>query len=201
MALINTSILPQKFEAVRDAIAAILATELANQYAIDNTYPNITKIWVERCIMFQSDEVPTVNVNIDRGDYLNKTQVDVQGTYLFNVDVYTQSDSTADISGDQASMLLMSKILGMCRYILSAPPYNKLGFTDNTVRNTMVNWIRVVEKAAIQDALSNVVGRLQFSVSVNEYVNGGQGVPLNIYTSVSKLGSTEKGFFYSHTDS
>ena len=61
MALITQIIEEQGFEKVRDAIGAVLKTELANQKTLQG-YSHDATVYVGRSAPFQQDEVLMVNV-------------------------------------------------------------------------------------------------------------------------------------------
>ena len=170
-ALITGTIPDQNFEIIRDAIVSILGVEYANQYTLNNTLPNIDKIWTERFIPFDSEtEVPTINVSIDRGDYDNETIKKQDGTYLFNIDIYTNASTTVDTPADKAAMISMSKVVGKVRAILSNPVYQCAGSILGLqgVFYSKVERFFIADKRTVRDALSDVVGRLQFTVKAIE---------------------------------
>lgn len=172
-AIITSSIPQQNFEIIRDRIAAILTLELANQYALNNSYPNVQRAWIERFMPFNSEtDLPTVNVSIERGDYSNRTQKKSDGAYVYNIDVYT-SAATSENTGpaDQFAMITMNKLLGMCRAILSNPAYNILGLSPGIIMDTCVDRLFISDASTVKDALSSALGRLQFVVRAVENVD------------------------------
>lgn len=65
MATKITGVIPaQNFEAIRDAIAALLVLELAAQ-----TITASVKVWKERTIPFDLSELPAVNIYFDGAIY------------------------------------------------------------------------------------------------------------------------------------
>jgi hypothetical protein len=200
-AQINASIPPQSFEAARDQLVAVLTVELANQYALDNTYPKVEKVWAERFITFDSDtELPAVNVNLWKGEYGNETVKKADGEYIFNIDIYTSAPSSdANGPGDQYAMVTMNKIAGIIRAILSNPIYVILDM-QGIIQRTRVQRFFVGDKSTVKDALSDVVGRMQYSVLCRETVDIiPAAVSLEQATTAVKMSTSDKGFFYDYT--
>lgn len=200
-AKLTEAIPPQSFELVRARICVILATELANQQTIT---PSFTKpdVWEERFYPFNEEtEMPAINVTYADGAYENENIKKSDGAYLFNIDVYTVSASTEDMKGDKASMLLMSKIAGMVRAILMNPAYNLLGYTPPTfVINRRVRRFFIGDKSTVEDALSRVVGRIQFEVKAVETTELATGSAFQLGVTTVKLIDTEYGFKYEYQD-
>ncbi len=198
MALINGIIAPQYFEGVRDAIAALLAVELANQHTLNSAYPDVKKVWVERFITPDADtEFPLVNVTMQKGDYSNKNPRSVDGVYSFNIDVYTMGTATGATEwGDKKAMFEMQKIMGLIRSILSHPAYNTLGLPKGKIGNTMVTRMYVGDKQTSVDALCGVVGRVQFDVKCLEEVTLMDSVALEEWHATIYIKETEDGFYF-----
>lgn len=198
---LNSSIPSQKFEIIRDRIGEILAVELANQWALNNAYPKVQKVWIERFIPFDSTlEFPAVNVNLEKGDYENVTQRRAPGTYIYNIDVYTNAAATSNEDGsinwgDSAALLQMSKIAGMIRTILSSPAYQTLAFDGGFIAQKMVLRFVVATKDKIRDSLSSVIGRLQLMVIAGEDAQLQTSVPLQLANTTIKLDESDQGFY------
>lgn len=198
-ALITSAIPSQNFELIRDRIGEILLLELTNQHTITPTYPNITKVWIERFIPFDANlDMPTVVVSIDNSGFDNKTQVKRDGTTTYNIDIYTNaSTSAANGPGDQYAMVQMNKIAGMIAAILSAPAYTTLLFANGKVGGTMVKGFFVGDKRKIKDALSDVIGRMIFEVrAIETNIITATPVPLERATTTIKLNTSDFGFYY-----
>lgn len=190
----------QNFELIGDRIAEILAAEMANQWGLDNTVPKVVSVDIERFTTYDGQtELPAINVNNQSATYSNRTRNRVDGTYQFNIDVYTNATwSAEDGPGDEYAMLLMNRIIGMVRTILSSPAYTRLGFdapADPIIGTTNVAGFIVGDKATVKDSLSSVVGRLQFEVTCVEEAIMQTSVPLEVSGStlyVNRAGG--KGF-------
>ncbi len=203
-AIFQTSIPPQNFETIRNSIVAILGDEFASQFAKDSSYPNVTKVWAERFVPINSDtETPTINVNLARGDWSNINVRSSEGTYVFNIDIYTSAPATAeDGPGDQAAMLLMNKIAGMVRAILSHPGYKRLGMPSGVVGSLpVVERFIIGDKNTVKDALSDVVGRIQVTVKAIETQEDSNytAVAINETKTQVFLEESEMGFYYKTT--
>lgn len=197
-ALITSSIPPQAFERIRDQIAVILALEMGNQYILNNAYPAISKVCVERFIPINSDtEVPILNVNIERGEYSGQSQVKADGEYWYNIDIYTSAPTdAANGPGDEKAMMVMSKIAGMIRAILSNPEYRLLGFAPGLVIRSTVMRFFVGDKSTVKDALCDVIGRVQLRVEAIETVEDSTSVAILMATTNVRMSTSNEGFYY-----
>ena len=197
--LITTTIPPQNFELIRDQIGLILGTELKEQYLLNNSYPNVSKVWVERFIPFDADtEIPTLNVSISKGDYGNQDMRGrMDGQTVYNIDIYTNSPSSEGQPGDQYAMVEMNKIAGMVLYILRNPSYRTLGFTNGSIINAQSVRFFIADKLNVKDALSDVIGRIQFQVKAVETSDSfDSGNALNVATTTTTLNESPLGYYY-----
>src|ERR1043165_4972336 len=181
---------PQNFEQIRDIIVRILTIEFASQYAMNNSYPKIDKIWSERYIPFNSEtELPTINVNISKGGTDNQSNKKLDGEYTYNIDCYTNASTTTENGpGDQYAMILMSKVAGMVCAILRNPLYNNLTLEPGIVIRTRVKGFFIGDKSTVEDALHSVVGRVQFvveAIETNKLLSG--STELQLSTTQVKL--------------
>ena len=71
--MINTLIGQQKFELIRDRIAEILSTEIANQATIEghDLWTENIFVWLERTAPFDKSELPCINVSMSSGEFDN----------------------------------------------------------------------------------------------------------------------------------
>lgn len=196
---ITASIPPQTFETIIVRIAEILAVELARQWTLDNNYPKVKAVWVERFTAFDTPtELPAVNVNFSKGTYANQNPVKSDGTYTFNIDVYTGAQSTQTSGSiqwaDKKALLEMTKIMGMIRAILSAPAWVCLGFDPGKIGHMQVRDIRVADRSTMANALAEVIGRVTFDVVALETNELQTSVPLEIANTVVKISDSEQGF-------
>jgi hypothetical protein len=200
MSLITGIIPPQNFEVVRDRIGVILADELAHQYQLNGNNADLkAPVFVERFTPFGQDELSAVNVCLAKGLFTGQTQVQTDGNYTFNIDVYHKAKSQAnpDKKGDSLAMFRLQKILGMIRVILENPQYKTLGFTPPSIMNRHVQSIEIADPFSKQhDAVSSVMGRLSYSVRVNETCDLLNPAMIGGYETKVKLYLTDEGYFY-----
>jgi hypothetical protein len=200
-AIITGSILPQNFELIRDRIVTILGDELGNQYLLDSTYPQVKKVWCERFIPFNAEtELPAINVSIAHDEFDNETVLKSIGTVIYNIDISTIA-STDIITGpgDQYAMIIMNKIVGMVRAILTYNGYSTLGFPPGIIQETSVVKYFVIDKGMVADALSSVAGRIQFMVKCIEVSNiVDNSVPIKEVTTTTLLNGSDFGYFYDY---
>lgn len=189
----------QNLELIRNKIAEIIDTELANQVVLNPSAPKVKGVWLERFIAFdEGTELPAVNVCFSQSSYSNQTQIKTQEQCTFVIDVYTNATATRDgakiLYGDKKAMLEMTRILGMIRTILSAPAYRTLGITTGIISHSMVERMYIGDKSTAVDALSGVVGRIIYTISALEKWELQPSVALQLSTITVKLAESEKGF-------
>lgn len=197
---IITSLIPaQNFELIRARIVEILGVEFPAQYAKNNTCPNVTKVWMERFVAFNSEtEYPTINVSIQKDNWSNEDGIKSIGTVIYNIDVFANAVTSTGVVADEKAMAIISKMAGMVWAILNYPGYRTLGFDPGIIQETTVKQYHVIDKGSTQDALSSVWGRIQFVVKCFETnVYDEPGVAINELTTTTLL-SDENGFFYDY---
>ncbi len=198
-ALIDYVIGPNGFEVARDAIGAMLLTELTNQKALQQ-FDEPVNIYRGRMMAIQTDELLYINVIYDSSAFANYTQVNQQGRTVYFVDVYSIGENvpadgdTPAISGAEISDRRLQKFMGMCRHILASPMYVTLGIDPSLqlIGGKFVESMATDQSPADADSSYSRMGRITFVVNVNETQRGWQGVTLDgIDTKV-----TDKGIQY-----
>lgn len=193
MAKINGLIPEQNFEKIRDRIGQILAIEIANQYTISGDAQYNPTIWVERTTPFDKTELPAINVRLNSIDFDNEDVRSSDANTSWYIDCYTNSEYSDDGDGDKLAMVNLQRILGIVRAILKNPQYKTLDFAPPFLCTTKISRLFIGE-VNTSDALSSVVGRIEFSVRVPENVQLLDVVPLmSAYTTVY-MGETDKGY-------
>ena len=192
----------QNFEVVRNQIATIIGVEMGAQYVMNNTYPNINQVWTERSVEIDpvnlDTECPTINVRLRKWKDTNSTITKVQRSLTFDIEIYTTAIASMTVAGDVASMLLMAKIAGMVSAILNYPDYDDLGLTG-LISETCVERYYVADKGSVADALSGVVGILEFRVDCIEYLTPPDvSVPINELTCKVLMLDPNYGFFFDY---
>lgn len=197
MAIINTQIPQQNFELVLERIGEILANELANQFVL---YPepmalleNLV-VWRNRYVPYDKSEMPSVNVSLGSGQYGGQTVKSDDGTYLYNIDVFTNAKGDDDKAGDQHAIDKLHRIMGICRAILRNPKFKTLGYEPGLIMG--VPHVDSIQFATPDpdDTARNVMGRLIFTVKMPETTELIEANLIYGYDTVVKLTETEKGF-------
>lgn len=165
---------PDNVELVRDQIAAILVTEIANQVAIATATPGKDpKLWQLRVFsersnpwdMFQDppdasdpssplnfDNSPIVNIALDTSTP-DGSSSDIVGrqkyTAIFNVDVYGRGISADDggtghYAGDEQAAIEAQRAVRLVRSILMSAQYLTLGFPQKPNALVWKRWVQSI---------------------------------------------------------
>lgn len=195
MAKIDYSILPKKFEQIRDKLSVILLDELSNQATLQSNPLFNAGVWLERFIPFDHIELPAVNIYYQAAPFSDQTPETSKAVHSFNIDIHTKGISTPSDSGDSLAAFDLHRLIGVVYSILMNPHYIRLDFpTSFGIQNRNISDIRIAQPERNKDGLHIIAGRLTFQVSVNEDVNGLSGIPLAIFNSQFKLNNTDKGY-------
>lgn len=175
------------FEIIRDQIAVILATEIANQRVLANEADKDPSDWklrifTERANPWeqwrdqQADTSPIVNVWFD-GDTFDMASSNIverqKATATYNIDCHGYGKSTDDpacghIPGDRAAAFEAQRAVRLVRNILMAAENTYLGMRGVVWRR----WTRGITMFQPQfgnvDALQVLGARLAFQVEFNE---------------------------------
>ncbi len=196
MAQIKEIIPPQFFELIRDRIAEILVSELDEQFVLTYDADLQATVYGDRFIAFDNTELPAINVSFSAGDYNNQTVRDVDGTYSYFIDVFTQAKTTDDDRGDKLAMLKLHKLLGVCRAIIQNPIYKTLGFEPPFLMSRQISRIFIAEPKG-DDTLSVVMGRLILTIVAPEDTQLLTAKLIKGFDTQVKLFLTDKGYIYS----
>lgn len=188
----------QQYEVVREQIGAILYTELDNQEQLTYDQDLFVKVWVERSVPFDKEEVPCVNVCLMNGEYDNKDSRQVDGTYEFAVDCYAKAKALANgtVTGDILAQMKLQKLMGICRAILENPIYKTLGFIAPSLSRVMVRSM-TIRNEETNDTEHIMMGRLILSVRVVETVRLQDYNLLEGFDTAVKMSLTDKGYVFS----
>jgi len=199
--LITGAIPKQGFELCRDAIGAIILTELTNQKTIQGSdFPETINVLSESLTPFSSADDVAINVQLASGGYSQMTQIDAQGKTIYLVDIYTSGTSSGD------SAFRRDKFLGMIGFIFRSAYYRRLGL--QTINPQLIGGT-YVESFTIGDTISTKkedsaytsFAQMQISVRIQEESQGWPGVALAQNNSGITLNLTDKGFQYQFTNS
>ncbi|MCP4209824.1 MAG: hypothetical protein GY767_22675 [Shimia sp.] len=195
---------PDGFEIVRDQVAAILATEQANQQALAtaagkdpspwalNVYQERSNPW-EQYLNNQNDLTPIVNVWFDSASYDQGAGgvVDRQcSDAIINIDCYGCGVSTDDgddnTAGDTAAALNAQRALRLVRNIIMASEYTYLDLRG-FVGGRMPQSIKAFQPQTSAPTVQQIVAtRLALKVRHNEFS------PQYEYETLETLAATVK---------
>lgn len=201
MPKILTGILPRSFEVIRDRIGEILAEELPSQATL-LTEPDLdVKVWVERFVPFDKEELPAINVLFNRGDYGNTNIRSQHADFNFEIHLHSKAKSSATDRGDVLSMEKLQRLIGVCQAILMDSSYIRLAFDPPTVAPLIsgreVKSIETFSGTDNKDAESVAMGRIILSVLATDTVEFKPSTVLGGYETSVKLGLTDKGYVFS----
>lgn len=197
MPLILNVIPPQGFEIVRDRIGEILADEILSQVTKSYNEDIDADVYVERSNQNDKTELPLINISLSTGSYDNKNQGHVNGTYIYDIDIYTNAKSTDELGGDVLAAMKLQRIMGVCRAILENPIYKTLGYEPGFILRTGCSDLNIaVPGAGKLDTLNTLMGRLSFSVVIIESTTLIVPVLAAGYDTTIKMELTEDGYKY-----
>lgn len=176
------------FEVIRDQIAAILATEVANQMALATAGgkdPDDWKLRIfsersnpwEQLLNQQSDRSPIVNVWFDNSNFdpaASNISERQKTEGVFNIDCYGYGISSDEVGGghnpgDKEAAFEVHKALRLVRNILMAAEYTYLGLRG-VVWQRWPQSITVFQPQLDGRQMQQIVGaRLAFRVVFNEF--------------------------------
>lgn len=194
---INKPIAAQSFELVRARIVEILGTELENQVVNFGNYDvDVNDVWMERWVPFNSDtEIPCINVCLGNGDYSGKSMPQQDGVYQFNIDCYHKAKTSTGTRADEAAMIKLQRLMGVCRSILDNPVYKALDFTPPFIISVRCVSVQIKDPNP-PDATSAIMGRIVYEVKVSETTPLKDGVEFSGIDSQWKIALTDKGYKY-----
>lgn len=190
MNLIDT---PDRFETVRDQIAAILAVERDDQKvkaAAAGKNPALWdfKVYEERAnpwgdyLNENADLTPIVNVWFDSDSFAEgaTTRAETQKCNAFyNVDVIAAAKRTTTTAGDETAAKDAQRIARLVRNILMASEYTYLALPRGTCWDRQVESREAFQPGIGADASIRVLGmRVRMRVSFNEISPQYEGVAL-----------------------
>lgn len=194
------------FELVRDQIAGILVTELANQQALaviaakDPLDWTITVLlerdapiekWLNAAPERTAPTVPTVSISVENSNRNDKKSSVAGGeqvyevTYILDVlarGVTTETAGDGHLAADQAARLNCHAAVRLVRNILSATENRRLKLNAIVHGHVHFRTIEFGEAATVetQPNFSVWAGRCRFSVTMTELSPEYEGVPLDV---------------------
>ncbi len=194
---IINAIQERNYELVRDRIANILAIELPSQATLNSDADLDPTIEIERFVPVKDTELPLVNVMLLRGDYNSYTSIQQDGTYMYHIDVYTNSKWTDDDRADKLAFLKLQRLTGVIQAILSDSKYRTLGWAQPSISRVQVNGIKFAEPSNNKDTTTSVMARIEFEVRVPETVEVAALTLIGGYDTSVLIGSTDQGYVFS----
>lgn len=202
MAAIFTQAIPvQRFEAIRDKIADVLAVEFAEQFVITgNAAYNPKKVWKERQTFHAIDktEVPCINVTYQGGNIDLKAPNGSTFINLYYVVVYTAAKSTNVIDGDALAAINNQRISGMVRAILDNPNYRQLRDPSLKIQKSRIKSIQPQGVTAL-NSVNVYVTVIEFEVTAGETFEFIVPQTINSMGTTVKLYDTDDGYYYGTT--
>ena len=198
MAIITEVIGSQGFEIVANRIAEILAEEIPNQQQLQNFEEDV-EVFIERITPFQTSEDVSIQVYFKGGTYDGYTNSDVQGEYLYYIDLYTSALQDGDTPANVISKNKNYRYLGLIRYILSSGKLPTLGFPLGLIGGKYVKSIaQDLEFSNFgsdpsRDASNIRFSRVIFAVRVQENQLLWDGIPLQGSDTTITYEATDNG--------
>lgn len=194
------------FEIIRDQIAAILATEIANQQVLANNAGKDANLWKIRVFTERSnpweqfqgvedgeaiDESPLVNVWYDNSNFdpgASNIMERQKTEAVFNIDCYGYGrsenvDGGGHKAGDEEAAFAVQRTLRLVRNILMAAEYTYLGLRGLVWQRwpqSVTIYQPQIDSRTVQQI---VASRLAFRVTFNEYSPQVQPVELELVTT------------------
>lgn len=188
--LITGAIPKQGFELVRDAIGAIILTELTSQKVIQGSdFPEEIIVTSESLTPFDAVDQVAMNVMLASSGYSQMTQIDAQGRTIYLVDIYTSGTNSGD------SAFRRDKFLGMVGFIFRSAYYRMMGLPPGLIGGTYVESF-VIGETKKEDSAFTSFAQLQIAVRIQEEAQGWPGVQLAQDNSAVTLALTDKGYQY-----
>ena len=201
------------FEIVRDQIAAILVTEIANQQVLATNAgkdPNLWKLRIfseryrpwEQFLNTVTDSSPLINVWVDNMSYDKSTSDPVErqkSECTYNIDCYAYGLSSNNVSGghnpgDKVSSFDLHRSIKLVRNILMASENTYLQLRG-TVWSRWIDSINIFQPDIDAENVQNIIaGRIAFSVVFNEF--SPQVTPATLDLLDVKINRKETGELY-----
>lgn len=196
-AKITNIIPPAGYMLVRDAIGAILLLELGNQITLQ-ALPEELVVYQERIKPIQADESLYINVLLDSATNSQFTAKERQGLTVYFIDVYTtgKADTTTQVTGDLDSSTRLHSYMNMCMYILSSNVYPTLGFNPGIIAGKYISSFATAEPVLADDSNYSRMGRITFSVRIQETTAEVTPETLGGNDTTVKLQLTDRGYRY-----
>lgn len=198
MAIITETIGSQGFERVSNRIAEILVEEIANQVTIQG-FEETVEIFLERIEPMDKSEDVVISVALREGKYEGHTSRDVQGEYMYFIDLFVSGYGKGDEAPSTVSKKKLYRYLGLIRYILSSGKMPTLNFPPGLIGGKYVKNVMIDTDYSNFGNHSNYDGsyirfcRVFFVVRVQENQLLWEGIPLQGNDTTITYENTTKG--------
>lgn len=202
---------PQNLELIRDAIGRVITAEINNQNVLIGQWNTdheddegfvaketiSVNIFLERYQNIDKSELPAINIV-----YVESQQIAEQNAFttLFDnkylIEVYTNSPSNPNGTGDVNAAKMLATILGKVRAILMNKQYLYLDFTTKFIQTRKVQTITRTQPRLATDAVNTISGALELHYNAIESTELGTGIPIGELETVVKISETDKGYKY-----
>jgi hypothetical protein len=195
MSKIKQVILKRTYEYIRDRIFAILMDEFDGQFVLTYDTDLEVNFFIERGTPIDKTELPAIVVSIAKGSFDNKNQGNIDGSYSFNIDCFTNAKTNITEGGDYIAAKHLQKIMGICISILEDPIYKTLGFTPPFIMSSSFSEMNFASPNK-EDASNTSMGRLTFNIRANEAFKLIEPSLIEGYETTVQIGNSGKGYFY-----
>jgi len=198
MALLTEEIGAQGFELVGNRIAEILVEEIANQVTLQG-FEETVECFLERIEPMDKNEDVMISVAFREGDYEGQTQQDVQGQYMYFIDLFVSGYGQAGTAPSIISKNKLFRYLGLIRYILSSGKMPTLQFPPGLIGGKYIKKIILDTDYSNFGNHSNYDGayirfaRIIYIVRVRESQLLWEGIPLEGNNTKITYENTTKG--------
>jgi len=198
MAVITENITAQGFELVSNRIAEILVEEVANQVS-EQGFEETVEVFLERIEPMEKSEDVVISVALRQGEYQGHTQRDVQGEYMYFIDLFVSGYGEGDMAPSTVSKNKLYRYLGLIRYILSSGKLPTLGFPPGLIGGKYIKNVIIDTDYSNFGNHSNYDGafirfcRIIYIVRVQENQSLWDGIPLQGNDTRITYDNTEKG--------
>lgn len=200
MASLLTGIIPkQGFELCRDAIGAIILTELTAQKTRqgNTAFPEDVIVLAESLPPPDASDYMVMNVMTASAAYDQITQSEAEGKTVYLVDFYSSGSSSTN------SSFRLQKFLGMVGYIFRSAQYRTLGFPLGLIGGTYVEKFTIGEsvESKKEDSSYTSFAQMQIMVRIQEGAQAWTGIAFDKNSSSVTLALSNKGYQYVFTNS
>lgn len=198
MAIITELIGSQGFERVTNRIGEILKEEISYQQEEQNFEEDV-EVFIERIEPMDKSEDVMISVAFREAGYDGYTTRDVQGEYVYFIDLFVSGMNVDNIPPSTVSKNKLFRYAGLIRYILSSSKFLTLGFPSGLIGGKYIKKITLDTDYSNFGNHSNYDGsyirfaRFIYIVKVQENQELWNGIPLEGNDTNITYDLTDKG--------